>query len=176
MRRADYQPSPDSRKCLGVLIHSQRRFLLLSTALAVFVWLRVKPLSLASLASVRVAAPSVRFVQSFALASCWPLPQQLLPVSATGGGRRCCPNRGALGKTVNFGRSQVHVLGFTAGGGRRCCPSRGALGIPLCLHRYSVTVLVHAPLTVADLLHGSPFVPSDTRPEPGSGLFLRQKP
>ena len=25
-----------------------------------------------------------------ALASCWPLPQQLLPVSATGRGRRCC--------------------------------------------------------------------------------------
>ena len=25
------------------------------------------------------------------LASRWPLPQQLLPVSATGGGRRCCP-------------------------------------------------------------------------------------
>ena len=41
-------------------------------------------------ATVRVAAPSVRFVQSFALASCWPLPQQLLPASATGGGRRCC--------------------------------------------------------------------------------------
>ena len=145
MRRADYQPSPDSRKCLGVLIHSQRRFLLLSTALAVFVWLRIKPLSLASLASVRVAAPSVRFVQSFALASCWPLPQQLLPVSATGGGHRCCP-------------------------------SRGALGIPLCLHRYSVTVLVHAPLTVANLLHESQSFPSDTRPERGSGLFLRQKP
>ena len=27
---------------------------------------------------------------SLTLASCWPLPQQLLPVSATGGGRRCC--------------------------------------------------------------------------------------
>ena len=100
-------PSPDSRKCLGVLIHSQRRFLLLSTALAVFVCLRIKPLSLASLAS---------------------------------------------------------------------SPSRGALGIPLCLHRYSVTVLVHAPLTVANRLHESPSFPSDTRPERGSGLFLRQKP
>ena len=144
-RRTDYQTPPDSRKCLGVLIHRQRRFLLLSTALAVFVCLRIKPLSLASLASVRVAAPSVRFVQSFALASCWPLPQQLLPVSATGGGRRRCS-------------------------------SRGALGIPLCLHRYSVTVLVHAPLTVANLLHESPSFPSDTRPERGSGLFLRQKP
>ncbi len=27
---------------------------------------------------------------SLPLASCWPRPQQLLPVSATGGGRRCC--------------------------------------------------------------------------------------
>ena len=41
-------------------------------------------------ATVRVAAPSIRFVQGFALASCWPLPQQLLPVSAAGGGRRRC--------------------------------------------------------------------------------------
>ena len=30
----------------------------------------------------RVAAPSIRFVPWAALASCWPLPQQLLPVSA----------------------------------------------------------------------------------------------
>jgi len=39
---------------------------------------------------LRVAAPSIRFVPYVALASCWPLPQQLLPVSATGGGRRRC--------------------------------------------------------------------------------------
>ena len=37
-----------------------------------------------------VAAPSIRIVPWAALASCWPLPQQLLPVSATGGGRRRC--------------------------------------------------------------------------------------
>ena len=36
------------------------------------------------------AAPSIRFVPWAALASCWPLPQQLLPVSAAGGGRSCC--------------------------------------------------------------------------------------
>ena len=36
-RRTDYQQPPNSRKCLGVLIHRQRRFLLLSTALSVFV-------------------------------------------------------------------------------------------------------------------------------------------
>ena len=38
----------------------------------------------------RVAAPSIRIVPWAALASCWPLPQQRLPVSATGGGRRRC--------------------------------------------------------------------------------------
>ena len=36
-RRTAYQQPPSSRKCLGVLIHRQRRFLLLSTALSVFV-------------------------------------------------------------------------------------------------------------------------------------------
>ena len=38
----------------------------------------------------RVAAPSIRIVPWAALASCWPLPQQLLPVSTAGDGRRCC--------------------------------------------------------------------------------------
>ena len=32
---------------------------------------------------------------SLPLASCWPLPQQLLPVSAAGGGRRRCPQKGS---------------------------------------------------------------------------------
>ena len=39
---------------------------------------------------------------SLPLASCWPRPQQLLPVSATGGGRRRCPKGGALGMSVSF--------------------------------------------------------------------------
>ena len=34
---------------------------------------------------------------SLSLASCWPLPQQLLSVSATGGGRRRCLPRGGFG-------------------------------------------------------------------------------
>ena len=38
----------------------------------------------------RVAAPSGCFVPWAARASCWPQPQQLLPVSAAGSGRRCC--------------------------------------------------------------------------------------
>ena len=51
----------------------------------------IKPLSLANARQGRVAAPSIRCALR---ASCWPLPQQRLPVSATGGGRRCCPCRG----------------------------------------------------------------------------------
>ena len=53
---------------------------------------------------LRVAAPSIRFVPWAALASCWPLPQQLLPVSAAGGGRRRCILRIFSGKMIfNFG-------------------------------------------------------------------------
>ena len=43
----------------------------------------------------RVAAPYVCFVPWTALASCRPLPQQLLPVSAAGRGRRRCKLRAA---------------------------------------------------------------------------------
>ncbi len=39
----------------------------------------------------RVVAPSRSFVPWAALISCWPLPQQLLSVSAAGRGRRRCP-------------------------------------------------------------------------------------
>ena len=52
----------------------------------------------------RVAAPSIRIVPWAALASCWPLPQQLLPVSAAGGGRRRCTLGIISGKNIlNFG-------------------------------------------------------------------------
>ena len=51
-------------------------------------------------AAYRVAAPSIRIVPWAALASCWPLPQQLLPVSATGGGRRCCTLAMFSGKSI----------------------------------------------------------------------------
>ena len=60
-------------------------------------------------AAYRVAAPSIRFVPWAALASCWPLPQQLLPVSATGGGRRCCTLRIFSGKII-FNRAMPERL------------------------------------------------------------------
>ena len=53
---------------------------------------RACPLSLAPLAKAGLRLPASA---SLPLASCWPLPQQLLPVSATGGGRRRCPQRGS---------------------------------------------------------------------------------
>ena len=41
----------------------------------------------------RVAAPSIRACLGRHLRLCWPLPQQLLPASATGRGRRCCKSQ-----------------------------------------------------------------------------------
>ena len=53
---------------------------------------RACPLSLAPLAKAGLRLPASA---SLPLASCWPLPQQLLPVSAAGGGRRRCSQRGS---------------------------------------------------------------------------------
>ena len=53
----------------------------------------------------RVAAPSGCIVPWAARASCWPQPQQLLPVSAAGSGRRCCT--GAFLPAGLFGGSML---------------------------------------------------------------------
>ena len=53
----------------------------------------------------RVAAPSGCIVPWAARASCWPQPQQLLPVSAAGSGRRCCT--GAFFPAGLFGGSML---------------------------------------------------------------------
>ena len=58
---------------------------------------------------LRVAAPSIRFVPWAALASCWPRPQQLLPVSAAGGGRRRCTCRTEVRKAVPLTRDVAHL-------------------------------------------------------------------
>ena len=63
----------------------------------------------------RVAAPCVCFVPCAALASCRPLPQQLLPVSATGCGRRRCTGLiayPAYGRAVLFESLQVPKPAF----------------------------------------------------------------
>ena len=53
----------------------------------------------------RVAAPSGCVVPWAARASCWPQPQQLLPASAAGSGRRCCT--GAFLPAGLFGGSML---------------------------------------------------------------------
>ena len=89
----------------------------------------------------RVAAPSIRIVPWAALASCWPLPQQLLPVSATGGGRRRCTLDIFSGRIIfNFafgalcGALQTHFHGRGRNGQRqvqrRFLRKRGAAGVP----------------------------------------------
>ena len=64
---------------------------------------RPSPLSLAPLAKAGLRHPASA---SLSLASCWPLPQQLLPVSAAGGGRRRCPKGGATGVSVRPTRDE----------------------------------------------------------------------
>ena len=49
--------------------------------------------------TARVAAPSIRCAS---LAPCWPRPQQLLPVSAAGGGRRRCSQRERLCALLSY--------------------------------------------------------------------------
>ena len=105
----------------------------------------------------RVAAPCVCFVPWAALASCRPLPQQLLPVSAAGGGRRRCtffallrfegpsaaaaaaPRRGAgcalsvtFGDTSPRGRGKKHsrhALGSLSKERQETCPPRSWLSL-----------------------------------------------
>ena len=54
--------------------------------------------------SPSVTLPGLRLPASasLSLASCWPRPQQRLPVSATGGGRRCCSQRERLCEKVRL--------------------------------------------------------------------------
>ena len=47
-------------------------------------------------ATARLRLPASASALGAGLASCWPRPQQLLPVSAAGGGRRCCSQRERL--------------------------------------------------------------------------------
>ena len=68
------------------MIYAPRSF-----AMGRFCFALIKPLR----HGFAVPLPGLRLPASasLSLASCWPLPQQLLPVSAAGGGRRRCPQR-----------------------------------------------------------------------------------
>ena len=83
------------------------------------------PSSNLSVTADAVPLPGLRLPASASLplASRWPLPQQLLPVSATGGGRRRCPQRGShwhVGQ-LSSGRAKHDVSGTVV---LRCLGSR----------------------------------------------------
>ena len=82
----------------------------------------------------RVAAPSGCIVPWAARASCWPQPQQLLPVSATGSGRRCCT--GAFLPAGLFGGSyELRLPLFPQPLGRALKKRSAAPASPPCFRR-----------------------------------------
>ena len=82
----------------------------------------------------RVAAPSGCFVPWAARASCWPQPQQLLPVSAAGSGRRCCT--GAFFPAGLFGGSyELRLPLFPQPLGRALKKRSAAPASPPCFRR-----------------------------------------
>ena len=88
---------------------------------------------------------------SLSLASCWPLPQQLLPVPAAGGGRRRCPQRGSLGlcgmqKPLPMGEVAAKQTERASPAGQSCHaaisrPSVRAMLLPRLQVRVSVLAL-----------------------------------
>ena len=82
----------------------------------------------------RVAAPSGCIVPWAARASCWPQPQQLLPVSAAGSGRRCCT--GAFLPAGLFGGSyELRLPLFPQPLGRALKKRSAAPASPPCFRR-----------------------------------------
>ena len=82
----------------------------------------------------RVAAPSGCVVPWAARASCWPQPQQLLPVSAAGSGRRCCT--GAFFPAGLFGGSyELRLPLFPQPLGRALKKRSAAPASPPCFRR-----------------------------------------
>ena len=82
----------------------------------------------------RVAAPSGCTVPWAARASCWPQPQQLLPVSAAGSGRRCCT--GAFFPAGLFGGSyELRLPLFLQPLGRALKKRSAAPASPPCFRR-----------------------------------------
>ena len=79
-----FQPTPEEDAVVEPTLESQMTD-------PIFLKAGSAPLSLALLDSP--GCGSQQLLRAIALAPCWPLPQQLLPQSATGGGRRRCPQR-----------------------------------------------------------------------------------
>ena len=86
MAGKEYSLSRESLRQCEANIYAKENRQCISTP-AVFSWARVDYASRAYDKEPGLRLPASA---SLPLASCWPRPQQLLPVSATGGGRRCC--------------------------------------------------------------------------------------
>ena len=70
-------------------------------------------LALSVIAALAKAGLRLPASASLSLASCWPRPQQLLPVSAAGGGRRRCPQRERLSASFcSKNCLKVHFIGL----------------------------------------------------------------
>ena len=82
----------------------------------------------------RVAAPSGCIVPWAARASCWPQPQQLLPVSAAGSGRRCC-TRAFLPAGLFGGSYELRLPLFPQPLGRALKKRSAAPASPPCFRR-----------------------------------------
>ena len=76
---------------------------------------------------IRVAAPCVCFVPWTALASYRPRPQQLLPVSAAGSGRRCCRANAAAIQNITPASFSAAVPQWASAG------RRAAASAPWCM-------------------------------------------
>ena len=96
----------------------------------------------------RVAAPSGCIVPWAARASCWPQPQQLLPVSAAGSGRRCCT--GAFLPAGLFGGSyELRLPLFPQPLGRALKKRSAAPASPPCFRRRQTGCGTQHPLRLA---------------------------
>ena len=95
---------------------------------------------------------------SLPLASCWPRPQQLLPVSATGGGRRRCSQRERLWQGERRKKKPLSEIAAPGGGLSFWVSQWTHLLPPLSLLLYAIlpkSQALHRKFTVA-LLFPSP--------------------
>ncbi len=124
----------------------------------------------------RVAAPSGCTVPWAARASCWPQPQQLLPVSAAGSGRRCCT--GAFFPAGLFGGSyELRLPLFPQPLGRALKKRSAAPASPPCFRRRrrSAPMLFESTLAVpfSKLIKQKLRYPLDTGVLGGRGWIAR---
>ena len=119
------------RRRRGVLFSSQPIYIIISNIrkiggfVNIIMWKPLRHRCAMPLPGLRLPASA-----SLPLASCWPRPQQLLPVSAAGGGRRRCSQRERLKLRGKASHRSGTPLSYRSGFPPRRGPSRrpGAAG------------------------------------------------